>query len=86
MSPLESIALGLCLGFIGVGLPTLRIMKVMEGKFISVFFIGILSSISLYVFTNMVVLKNYPFMIANAIGAASSVSFLAWRKQNEKTT
>ena len=73
--------LGLALGFIGVGLPTLRTMKVIEGKPMSSFIIGLLSACSLFIFTNMVVLKNYPFMAANALGAAFAVAFLAYKNK-----
>ena len=81
MTPLLSVLLGLVLGFLGVGLPTLRTIEVMEGAYIKVFGISLLSTGCLFVFTNMVVLKNIPFMIANGFGAAFSVSLIAYRRK-----
>jgi len=76
-----TIALGFILGALGVGLPTLRILKVMEGKYVQAFFIALMATLNFYVFTNMIVEKNYKFMIANSIGAALSVSYLAFKRR-----
>lgn len=83
MTPLLSACLGLCLGFIGVGLPTLRTIETMEGSYIKVFFISIVATACLFVFTNMVVAMNIPFMIANSIGAGLSVSLIAYKRSQK---
>lgn len=75
--------LGLLLGFLGVGLPTLRTIKAMEGKFIQVFFISLLASVSMFTFMLIVVTLNYPFMIGNALGAAASVSLIGYKRRKK---
>lgn len=82
MTPVESMLLGVVLGFMGVGLPTMRTIKAMEGKVVIVFFISLISSVNLFAFTHLVIAKNFWFMGANAIGAALSVSTIAYRRKN----
>lgn len=84
MTPIVSVCVGLVLGFLGVGLPTLRTIWTMEGRFILVFFVCLFCTANLFIFTNLVVTKNYYFMAANAIGAALSVTLIAWRRRNVK--
>jgi hypothetical protein len=83
MSDLISIFGGFILGAMGVGLPTLRTMKVIEGSYATVFVLTLICSANLFIFTNVVVTKNYLFMICNAIGAAISVSYIAYREKKK---
>lgn len=78
---IEYFFLGILLGFLGVGLPTLRTIKTMEGEFISVFFISLCASASMFLFMNLVVALNYPFMVGNALGAATSVSLIGYKRR-----
>lgn len=84
MTPLEQILLGLVMGFCGVGLPTIRTIQAMEGKYIRVFFVSLLATVNLYAFTRFAVKDNYWWMAANMLGAATAVSVIAYRRQNEK--
>lgn len=83
MTPLVSMIVGLFLGLLGVGVPTMRMIKVMEGGWVVVFFLSLVATGNLYIFTNLVVAKNFYFMVANALGAALSVSILAYRRRNK---
>lgn len=83
MSPVEFFLLGILLGFLGVGLPTLRTIKAMEGQFIFVFFISLVASISMFTFMVIVVSLNYPFMVGNALGAAISVSLIGYKRRKK---
>jgi len=69
------------LGLMGVGLPTIRTLKVIDGHYIQVFFIALLSTINLYIFTLLVITKDITFMIPNALGASVAVSYLAYRRK-----
>jgi hypothetical protein len=84
MTPIESMLVGIALGFMGVGLPTIRTIKTMEGHYIAVFFICLVSSLNLFAFTHLVIAKNFFFMGANMFGAALSVSVIAYRRRNER--
>lgn len=77
---LSNLLLGLVLGFVGLLLPNLRIIKMLEGHHIQVFFIHILSSIMLIIFTMLVAKGVLPFMIGNTIGGAIAVSYLSLKK------
>jgi hypothetical protein len=81
VTAIQSIILGLGLGFMGVGLPTIRTIKTMEGHYYLVFFISLISSLNLFAFTYLVVAKNYYFMGGNMLGAALSVSMIAYRRK-----
>ena len=83
MGPVGFFILGVFLGFLGVGLPTLRTIRAMEGYFVSVFFISILASCSMFVFMYLAVSLNYPFMVGNALGAACSVSFIGYKRRKK---
>lgn len=83
MGPIEFFLLGILLGFLGVGLPTLRTIKAMEGHFKSVFFISLLASCSMFLFMYLVVTLNYPFMVGNALGAACSVSLIGYKRRKK---
>lgn len=75
--------LGLILGFVGLFLPNLRTIKMLEGYYIQVFFIHILASIMLIIFTTLVAKGVIPFMIGNSIGGGIAVSFLSYKKEKE---
>ena len=83
LSPILSALIGLVIGFAGVGLPTLRTIQTIEGRYISVFFVCVLCTICLFIFTNMVVAKNIYFMVANIIGGSLSVSMMAWQRRKK---
>lgn len=74
---------GFALGFVGLLLPNLRTIKMLEGKYIQVFLLHILASLMLVVFTILVVDKVIPFIIGNTLGGALSISLLAYRKSNK---
>lgn len=71
---------GLVLGFVGLLLPNLRTIKMLEGLYVQVFFIHILASIMLIMFTLLVAKGVIPFMIGNTIGGAIAVSYLSYKK------
>ena len=81
MTPLEEIALGLFMGIVGVGLPTMRMIHVLEGKCANVFVISVLASVNMYAFTRFVIQDNYYWMVANALGAAIGVTLIAYRRK-----
>lgn len=83
MGSIEFFFLGILLGFMGVGLPTLRTIKAMEGHWKSVFFISLLASASMFIFMYLVVNLNYSFMAGNALGAAVSVSFIGYKRRKK---
>jgi len=82
VSPLEEVLLGLFMGIIGVGLPTIRMINVLEGKCANVFFISLLASVNMYAFTRFAIQDNYYWMVANALGAAIGVTVIAYRRKN----
>jgi hypothetical protein len=84
MTNFESFCLGSTLGFIGVGLPTLRTLKTIKGDYLQVFFISLACSANLYAFTNFVVEQNYYFMTGNMFFAATSVALIAKTQQKTK--
>jgi hypothetical protein len=75
-----NLLLGLVLGFIGLLLPNLRTIKMLEGHHVQVFFIHILASIMLIIFTLLVAKGIVPFMIGNTIGGGIAVSYLSLKK------
>lgn len=81
MGFVEYFLLGILLGFMGVGLPTLRVIMATEGRWKAVFFVSLCASCSMFVFMIMVVSLNYPFMIGNALGAAMSVSLIGYKRR-----
>jgi len=83
MGIVEFFFLGVLLGLLGVGLPTLRTIMSMEGHWKSVFFVSLCASCSMFVFMIVVVSMNYPFMIGNALGAALSVSFIGYKRRKK---
>lgn len=74
---------GVALGFIGLLLPNLRTIKMLEGLYIQVFFIHILAAIMTIVFTMLVAQGVIPFMIGNTIGGAMSISVLAYKRRKQ---
>ncbi len=84
MGPIGYFLLGLLLGFMGVGLPTLRTIMSMEGRWKSVFFVSLCASISMFIFMVLVISLNYPFMIGNALGAATSVSLIGYKRRKKR--
>lgn len=80
---ISNLLLGLVLGFVGLLLPSLRTIKMLEGHYIEVFFIHILASIMLIVFTTLVAKGVMPFMIGNTIGGAIAVSYLSFKKRKK---
>lgn len=83
MGLVESFFLGIVLGFLGVGLPTMRVIMAQEGKWKSVFFVSLCASCTMFAFMIMVVSLNYPFMIGNALGAATSVSLIGYKRRKK---
>lgn len=81
METIQFFFLGALLGFMGVGLPTLRVIMATEGRYIAVFFVSLCASCSMFAFMVMVVSLNYPFMFGNALGAAISVSFIGYKRR-----
>ena len=73
---------GFALGFIGLLLPNLRTIRMLEGHYISVFFIHILASVMLIVFTILVSKLIIPFMVGNTLGGGLAVSYLSYRKRH----
>ncbi len=84
MTPLASVMLGLVLGFMGVGLPTLRTIQTMEGRYLLVFFVSVICTLNLFAFTHFIIAKNVWFMAANTIGAGLSVSTIAYKRSKQK--
>jgi LytS/YehU family sensor histidine kinase len=80
---ISNLLLGLVLGFVGLLLPSLRTIKMLEGHYIEVFFIHILASIMLIVFTTLVAKGVMPFMVGNTIGGAIAVSYLSFKKRKK---
>ena len=74
------------LGALGVGLPTMRTLSVIKGNYLQVIPFSLLGSVNLFIFTWLVVEKNWLFIICNSIGAAVAVSYIAYResKKNEE--
>ena len=83
MGMIEFFFLGILLGFLGVGLPTLRVIMATEGQWKAVFFVSLCASCSMFVFMVMVVSLNYPFMVGNALGAATSVSIIGYKRRKK---
>lgn len=79
---LLNVLLGFVLGFLGLLLPNLRTIKMLEGKYIQVFFIHILASIMLIVFTTLVAKGVISFMVGNTVGGGLAVSLLSYNKRN----
>jgi LytS/YehU family sensor histidine kinase len=77
----SNLLVGLIFGFIGLLLPNLRTIKMLEGNYIQVFFIHILASITLIIFTTLVAKGVIPFMIGNSIGGGLAVSYLSYKKK-----
>ena len=77
---ISKLLLGFVLGFVGLLLPNLRTIKMLEGHYIQVFFIHILASLMLVVFTILVAKAVIPFIIGNTIGGALAVSYLSYKK------
>lgn len=77
---ISNFLLGLISGFVGLLLPNLRIIKMLEGHHVQVFFIHILASIMMIVYTTLVAKGVIPFMIGNTIGGAIAVSYLSLKK------
>lgn len=78
-----NLSLGLVLGFVGLLLPNLRTIKMLEGNYVQVFFIHILASIMLIIFTTLVAKGVIPFMVGNSIGGGFAVSFLSYKKRKD---
>jgi hypothetical protein len=70
-------------GFLGVGIPTLRTLHVIDGNYLKVFPLSIFASVNMYLFTYLVANQDYLFMIFNSIGAAFSVSYLAYKRYKD---
>lgn len=73
--------LGILLGAVGIGLPTLRTLRVIDGMYAQVFFYSVISSVCLFAFTQLVASHNIPFMVGNVLGSSLSVTWIAY---NEK--
>lgn len=72
------------LGVLGVGLPTIRTLNVIKGKYLLVIPISLIASVNMIVFTWLIVDKNWTFIIFNSLGAACSVSYIAYREGKNK--
>jgi len=83
MGVIEYFFLGILLGFMGVGLPTMRVIMAQEGQWKRVFFVSLCASCSMFAFMIIVVSLNYPFMIGNALGAATSVSLIGYKRRKK---
>ena len=68
------------LGLLGVGLPTMRTLNVLRGKYWAVIPLSLAGSANMFIFTYFIIEKNWSFVIWNSIGAAVSVSYLAYRE------
>ena len=68
------------LGLLGVGVPTLRTLSVIKGKYLLVIPLSLVGSINLFIFTWLVVEKDWLFIVCNSIGAAVAVSWIAYRE------
>jgi hypothetical protein len=73
--------LGLFLGAVGMGLPTLRTLEVIKGNYAKVFMYSMISSCSLFIFTQLVASHNVGFMIGNIVGASLSVTWIAYHEK-----
>lgn len=86
MAIIKFFLLGVFLGAMGLGLPTYRTLKVLDGSIKQVFILSILSSVCLMIFTTFVASHNMPFIIGNIVGSSVSVTYIAYlqKKKNEK--
>lgn len=75
-----NLLLGFVIGFVGLLLPNLRMIKMLDGQYVQVFFIHILAAIMTMVFTLLVAQIVIPFMVGNTIGGALAVSYLSYKK------
>lgn len=81
---ISNLLLGLLVGFVGLFLPNLRTMKMLDGHYIQVFFIHILASVMLIVFTLLVAKGVIPFMVGNTIGGSVAVTYLSYKRSKKK--
>jgi hypothetical protein len=75
--------LGILIGAVGIGLPTLRTLEVIKGHCLTVFLYSILASCAMFSFTVLVAGTNWPFMIGNVIGSAVSVTWIAYNEKKK---
>lgn len=68
-------------GVLGVGLPTVRTLQVIEGKYLAIIPVSILCSMNMYILTFLVAKGDLTFMALNALGSTVSVSYLAYKKR-----
>lgn len=75
--------LGIVLGAVGIGLPTYRTLKVIDGDYLQVFVLSTFASICLMTFTTLVASHNMPFMIGNVVGSSISVTYIAYLQKKK---
>lgn len=75
---------GLGLGFVGLLLPNLRTIKMLDGKYIQVFFIHVLAAAMAIIFISLVAKNVIPFIIGNTLGGSIAVSYLSYKKHKQK--
>ena len=80
---INSVVLGFLLGFFGLGLHSLRTSYMVDGKVISTFISSAGTSVCLFIYTLMVIERDIPFVVANAIGASIAVSMVAYRRKKK---
>jgi hypothetical protein len=68
-------------GVLGVGLPTIRTLQVIDGKYMAIVPVSIACSMNMYILTFLVAKGDLVFMALNALGSAVSVSYLAYKKR-----
>lgn len=73
--------LGLLIGFVGLWFPNLRIITMLEGKITQSFFLQIVSSITLTIFTTLAAHGVMSFIVGNTLGGAIAVAILAYKKK-----
>jgi len=73
---------GFLIGFVGLWLPSLRIIKMLEGKCFEAFYLQIFSSIVLTIFTTQAAHGVMSFISGNTLGGAIAVAILAHQKRN----
>lgn len=73
--------LGLFIGFVGLWFPNLRIITMLEGKVVQSFFLQIVSSLVLTVFTTLAAHGIISFIVGNTLGGGIAVALLAYKKR-----
>lgn len=80
---LPQFGLGVLMGFIGVGLPTLRILNTIDGEYRRVALIQALSTLNMYTLMYFVAHKEWGWMFGNLVGAVASSTIIAFNRRKK---